>query len=220
LPTTANASPATQRATATLAELLADPSVDTGTDAAFTQLFAAWGAALSGAQPPCEQARRLGLKCAFQVGSLRLLRTLNRPAILSLIDGNGNAHNAVVTQVGADSMTLRFGAREERVATSEMSAYWFGEFLLLWRPDHGDEELLLPGTRGSAIAWLRRALSEVQSVPLDSVDPGYYDAALRRQVQVFQRSRRLEADGKAGVQTMIAINSARALPNTPYLELP
>jgi general secretion pathway protein A len=220
LPTTANAAPATRPATATLADLLADPAISTGTDAAFGELFAPWAATLSNVGSPCEQARAQGLKCAFQVGSLRLLRTLNRPAILSLVDGNGNAHNAVVTGVDADSMTLRFGRREERVAVADVSSYWFGEFLLLWRPTHGDQELLLPGTRNPAVAWLRSALSEVQSVPLNSDDPTYFDSTLRRQVQAFQRSRRLEADGKAGVQTLIAINSARALPDTPYLELP
>ncbi|MFK7888936.1 MAG: AAA family ATPase [Gammaproteobacteria bacterium] len=220
LPPLPESRPAAQAPTASLASLLADGSVDTGTDTAFAELFARWGAPLRNGAPPCSQARTEGLKCAFQVGSMRLLRTMNRPAILSLVDQDGNAHNAVVIAVDTGTMTLRFGNREQRVAIGEVMQYWLGEFLVLWRPLHGDLDLLLPGTRSPAVEWLRSALADIQSLPAAGDDPAYFDNALRRQLQTFQRTRRLEADGKAGVQTMIAINSARALPGTPYLEAP
>ncbi len=220
LPTNAENGEPDPPATAQLRDILADQTIDTGTDAAFAELFSLWSATLSGSQPPCSQAQSQGLRCAFQVGSLRLLRTMNRPAILSLVDTNGNAHNAVVTGLDDTAMTLRFGATEHRLALADVAQYWLGEFLLIWRPLHGNQNLLLPGTRNAAIGWLRETLSVVQSVPIPANDIDYFDATLRRQVQAFQRSRRLEADGKAGVQTLIAINSARGLPGTPYLELP
>ncbi|MFK8015618.1 MAG: AAA family ATPase [Gammaproteobacteria bacterium] len=207
-------------ASATLGELLSDPTINTGTDAAFAELFAAWSVTLRTGPAPCAQAQTQDLKCAFQVGSLRLLRTMNRPAILSLVDSDGSAHNAVVVALNGNTMTLRFGTAEHRVALDDVAQFWLGEFLLLWRPLHGPAELLLPGTRDSGNAWLRRTLAQIQSLPLTSDDPNYFDSSLRRQLQAFQRSRRLEADGKAGVQTLIAINSARALPGTPYLEAP
>ena len=212
--------PAPKPVTATMANLLADGRFDTGTDTAFAELFARWGAPLRNGGPPCSQAQLQGLKCAFQVGSLRLLRTMNRPAILSLVDKDGDAHNAVVIAVDENTMTLRFGNQEQRVAINDVMQYWLGEFLVLWRPLHGDLDLLLPGTRDPAVQWLRDALANILSLPAASDDPTYFDTALRRQLQTFQRTRRLEADGKAGVQTMIAINSARALPGTPYLEAP
>ena len=205
--------------TNTLADIMQRRNVDTSTDTAFAELFTQWGSALSSGNAPCIQAEAAGLRCAFQVGSLRLLRTLNRPAILSLVDAEGRPHNALVTGISQDSMTLRFGRDEFRFGTDDVAQHWLGEFLVLWRPMHGDQDLLLPGTRDPAISWLRGALSNIQSLPLTTADPNYFDGALRRQLQAFQRSRRLEADGKAGVQTLIAINSAQRLPGTPFLEV-
>ncbi|MEO1575115.1 MAG: AAA family ATPase, partial [Pseudomonadota bacterium] len=179
-------------ASASLADVLSRPSVDTGTDSAFAELFTQWGAALRRGEAPCLQAESAGLRCAFQVGSLRLLRTLNRPAILSLVDGDGQPHNALVTGIGDGQMTLRFGRDEFRFSTDDVSQHWLGEFLVLWRPLHGTQDLLLPGTRNAGVAWLRDALSDIQSLPIRSAEPTYFDGALRRQLQAFQRSRRLE----------------------------
>jgi peptidoglycan hydrolase-like protein with peptidoglycan-binding domain len=45
-----------------------------------------------------------------------------------------------------------------------------------------------------------------------------FDAALVRLVEDFQRSRRLTADGIAGVKTQLVLDSALDAPGTPTLD--
>ncbi|MEM6639508.1 MAG: AAA family ATPase [Pseudomonadota bacterium] len=203
-----------------LGDILTRPGVDTGTDTAFAQLFELWETEPADDVAPCVSARRAGLRCAYQVGSLRLLRTLNRPAILSLVDDDGRAHNALLTRVQDRKMTLRFGSDVFEVDSVDVAELWLGEFLVLWRPLHGDTDLLLPGSNDPAVGWLRDELAAIQSVSDTTKRPEVFDSRLQRRLEAFQRSRRLEADGKAGVQTLIAINSAQQRPGTPYLEGP
>ena len=74
---------------------------------------------------------------------------------------------------------------------------------------------MLPGQRGEGVLWLRSKLEALQGAPLSGGN--LYDEELGRRVRQFQRERRLEVDGKAGVQTMIALNSALNVPGTPFL---
>ena len=57
----------------------------------------------------CDQAARQGLECLFQKGSWAQLRTLNRPAILTLTDDIGRTH-----QVAADGARRRDGDDRSR----------------------------------------------------------------------------------------------------------
>src|SRR6202795_4338196 len=60
------------------------------TDAtAFRRLRSLWGTALSDDRDPCGQAAKAGLSCLDQRGSWAQVRTLNRPAILTLTDERG-----------------------------------------------------------------------------------------------------------------------------------
>ena len=74
---------------------------DTTTEAALAKLFASWGATYdpSGGRG-CDQAARQGLECLFQKGSWAQLRTLNRPAILTLTDDIGRTHQVLLTTLG------------------------------------------------------------------------------------------------------------------------
>ena len=82
-------------------EVLARHGNDTTTEAALGKLFASWGATYdpSGGRG-CDQAAHQGLECLFQKGSWAQLRTLNRPAILTLTDDIGRTHQVLLTSLG------------------------------------------------------------------------------------------------------------------------
>jgi general secretion pathway protein A len=206
---------------ARLADLLAEHEDETGPNRAFAELFRAWGGQFDVARGrACDQANEQGLECLFQKGSWGQLRALNRPAILTVMDESGSAHQLVLTGLGAETaqVSLADGAHELRIA--DLSQYWFGDYLLLWRPPISGGRSLSEGMRGDEIRWLRRSLGAWQGNPSAEPVSDYFDAELARQVQEFQRRNRLEVDGIAGVQTQIVLASVLEGSNTPVLVVP
>ena len=65
------------------------------------------------------------------------------------------------------------------------------------------------------MAWLRQTLEQLQGG--ESIASNYYDRTLTERVREFQRSARLEADGKAGVLTLIALNNTLGNHDAPRL---
>ncbi|HQR23968.1 MAG TPA: AAA family ATPase [Steroidobacteraceae bacterium] len=203
-----------------LQELLVGHASETTTEGALGQLFALWGATYDPAKGRgCDQAAAQGLDCLFQKGSWAQLRTLNRPAILTLTDDTGRTHQVVLAGLTDDTATLRLGGEPRKVPIAEASRYWFGDFLLLWRPPMAVAKSLGPGMRGDDVRWLRESLRAAQGLP---AAPGgdAYDADLTRLVQDFQRQHRLAVDGVAGVQTQIVLDTVIRATGSPTIVNP
>lgn len=205
----------------TIAQLLREKSAETATDAAFSRLFTLWGAVYApGEVDPCLQAVQQGLECVVQRGSWGQLRALNRPAILVLADDAGTEHQLVLTRLEDEHATLALGTEQPRVTIADVSRYWYGDFLLLWRPQVQGVKQLSVGMRGEEVRWLRQSLEKVQGVPPRESVADLFDAELVSLVETFQRRHRLTVDGIAGVQTQIVLDTALATPGTPFLTEP
>jgi general secretion pathway protein A len=195
-------------ATAPLDQLLVRHGNDTTTEAALGKLFALWDANYSASQGRgCDQATRQGLECLFQKGSWAQLRTLNRPAILTLTDDVGRMHQVVLTGLSDEHATLALGGETRQVPITAVSRFWFGDFLLLWRPPLAIAKSLGPGMRGDDVRWLRDSVRAAQGLPSRAPGNDLYDDELVQLVQDFQRQHRLAVDGVAGVQTQIVLDT-------------
>ncbi len=129
----------------TLGTLLASHAAETTPDAAFGQLFNIWGAHYTaGTADPCTQAAAQGLECYVQKGSIAQLRLYNRPAILMLTDDTDAAHQIVLTGLDDEHAHVEIGADRQQVSIGDLSRYWFGDFILLWRPQTRDPKPLSP----------------------------------------------------------------------------
>jgi general secretion pathway protein A len=210
-------------ATATVAEVPLDQLLvrhgnDTTTEAALGKLFALWGAIYDPAKGRgCDQATRQGLECLFQKGSWAQLRALNRPAILTLTDDVGRSHQVLLTNLDDERARIDLGGEQREVSISAMSRYWFGDFLLLWRPPLAVVKALAPGMRGEDVRWLRDSLRATQGLPASPPGNDVYDDELVQLVQDFQRQHRLAVDGVAGVQTQIALDTALNATGSPTI---
>ena len=100
---------------------------------------------------------------------------------------------------------------------ASISRYWFGDFLLLWRPPLAVVKSLVPGMRGAEVKWLRENLRVAQGLPEAAQGSDFYDEELTRLVQDFQREHRLNADGVAGVQTQIVLDTVLNPAGSPTL---
>jgi general secretion pathway protein A len=201
-----------------LAELLGAHAAETDTDNAFAKLFGLWGAKYQpNSTDPCTQAQQQGLECVAERGSFGQLRLYNHPAILLLSDPGGATHQVVLTALGEEDARLELGGTHS-VGLGELSHYWLGDFVMLWRPGSSPVKPLAAGMRGEPVRWLRQSLEHLAGRPAGAAPVSdLFDADLTAQVREFQRAHQLTVDGIAGVQTQIALAGALASPNTPLL---
>ena len=203
-----------------LTDLLAKHANETDTDSAFTQLFGIWRIQYVPASvDPCSQASNQGLECLNQKGSFGQLRLYNRPAILVLSDNAGASHQVVLTALDDEHATVQLGGASHDVSIGELSRYWFGDFVMLWRPGTSQVKSLSQGMRGDDVRWLRQSLQRVEGEHSDGPVSDVFDENLSKLVRDFQRQHRLTVDGIAGVQTQIVLASAVAPPDSPFLYL-
>lgn len=196
---------------------LTDPAHPGDTDAAFATLFSLWGASYSpaGSGSGCREATDEGLRCLYRRGTWNNLRGLDLPAIVTLTDTQGAVHQLVVTGLDDSGVTLRAGAASARFPIAQVEPLWYGEYLLLWRPDAHASMPLAPGMVGTGVAWLRSQLAVLQHTQDSGVTA--YDDSLTNAVKRFQTDQHMKVDGIAGEETLVRLSAALAAPGTPLL---
>jgi len=205
-------------APATLAELFATAGDSTSADTAFGTLFQLWNAHYQpGPTDPCTQAESQGLYCVMLHSSLAQLREIGRPAILMLGEGGVPSRQVVLTGVGASGVVLQIGTRSAPVGIADLSVYWFGDCVLLWRPATPPVPELRPGMHGPAVRSLRVQLLQANGTAPAGVESATFDAALTHLVEDFQRAHHLTVDGIAGIDTQLILDSVLAAPGAPTL---
>jgi general secretion pathway protein A len=201
-----------------LQALLTQHNDATGPDDAFLRLFGLWGAHyVAGDTDPCSQAAQQGMECLVQRGSFGQLRVYNRPAILMLNDDAGSKHQVVLAGLDDEHARIDIAGRTHEVGIGELSRYWFGDFVMLWRPGTQKVKPLSVGMRGDEVRWLRESLQRLQGVTAGQPVSDVFDTELSHLVMDFQRQHRLAVDGIAGIQTQIVLASAVAAPDSPLL---
>jgi len=231
-PTVAAAAPAPAAAPVTVArvaplapaplslqELLAAHKDATGTDDAFAHLFGLWGAHyVAGDTDPCTQATQQGMECLMQRGSFGQLRLYNRPAILLLKDDSGTKHQVVLAGLDDEHARIDIAGQTHELSIGELSRYWFGDFVMLWRPGTQTVKPLTVGMRGDEVRWLRQSLERLQGgAAAAATVSDVFDTEPSHLVMDFQRQHRLAVDGIAGVQTQMVLASAVAGSDSPLL---
>ena len=200
-----------------LAAWLADPKHPSDTDVAFTTLFSLWGAqyAAAGSGSGCREATDTGLRCLYRRGTWNNLRGLNLPAVVTLTDAGGIVHQLVVTGIADGEVTLRAGAATGSFPLAQVEPLWYGDYLILWRPDAHAPMALAPGMVGTGVAWLRSQLATLQH----GKDSGLasYDDSLTAMVKDFQASQHMKVDGIAGEETLVRLSMLLDPPGTPLL---
>jgi general secretion pathway protein A len=192
----------------------------TDTDTAFTQLLGLWQANYSpGKIDGCTQALTQGLRCLMQRGSLAELRMLNRPAILMLSDDAGTSGQVVLRALGEGTAQIQLGSQTATISLADLTRYWFGDFVLLWRPSARDVRDLSAGMRGAPVRQLREQLTRWSGGGGGGASGNdEYDGSLVQLVEQFQRANRLTVDGIAGIETQVALDAALAPPDSPLLQ--
>ncbi len=189
--------------------------------AAFTALFSYWGGSYSQLQgdTACTRALSANLRCIFGKGNWEDIRSYNRPAVIELINTAGKRKQIVVLSLQGNQVRLNIGGEVVTAATNEIDPFWYGNYLLLWKPPPGGSNVLKEGLIGSDVGWLRDQLDRIEgkAVAIDEKKNLQFDPTLKWRVMEFQRIRGLNVDGVVGRETMIEINTAANDRSTPVL---
>jgi general secretion pathway protein A len=204
--------------TAPLASLLRRTDVVTTADAAVGQLLGLWGGTYDGAAgDACAQAQAQGYECVSLRGSLAEVRELNRPAVLLLSDATGKPQSVVLSQLGEETAWLELGKVTANVSIADLSRIWFGDLTLLWKPPATTANSLTQGMRGAAVQQLRARLLKWRGRAGNEPVSNVYDKELAHMVEEFQLAHHVTADGVAGLETQLLLDSVLASPGSPLL---
>lgn len=207
-----------------LGDLLLKPETVSDTESAFQVVFHQWGLAnqsLAG-RTGCDAALVAGLRCVINTGNWSHLRNYNRPAVIELQDERGQRHHLVVSHLDEKNVTLALGETEQSFPIAEVDKYWYGKYLLMWRPPEISVESLKPGERGAAVVWLRQALAWYKGKTLVQPEVNQalsdiYDNSLASEVRDFQREHKLVVDGVVGQFTFMELNRYHPKSKPPSL---
>ena len=187
-----------------LLQELAWPSAPADLDGAWRNLAAVWQWPVSA--DTCHALAAQQVQCYQATGlSVPLLRQLNRPGILTLVQGTAQQY-AVLLALDDSSATVRLGGRTVRVRLAALAAWWRGDFATFWQVPPAYVADMRDGTGGAAVAQLSRELAQLDGLPV--TEPALLDAALRARVRSFQRLHGLRADGQPGPMTFLQLDSA------------
>jgi len=209
----------------TLENLFRRPDVKGDIGTAVTRLFALWNKdakALSGLIP-CIDAEALGLKCFRSRGPWSKIESINRPALISLVDAGGNRKYAIVSSLSGTRATLEIDGRTMTAEAGDIQPLWPGDFLVLWNPPPPLQRTLRPGMTGKDVVWLRQRLRDILGgSPGDSTGGANakadsFDDGLKKLVIAFQEGRKLKTDGIVGTLTRIQLGAAIAPSTVPVL---
>jgi general secretion pathway protein A len=165
----------------------------------------------------CEALARQSLQCYKSSGQWSDLAQLNRPAILTLNVDHGQVQYVLLRALSGEAAVIDSRGSALHMPLARLSPLWTGEFLLLWRREV-DTNLIGPGIRGEAVVWLRKRLAEASGTPLPPPIPDRFGPELRASLVRFQTAHGLDADGVAGIRTLIALSDVKRSPDTPTLQ--
>ncbi|ALC16683.1 type II secretory pathway, ExeA component [Desulfuromonas soudanensis] len=176
---------------------------------AYRDLFFIWGRDVSMAgDAPCLSAKALGLECFNKKGSLRDLRHLNRPAVLTLVDRSGTPCFVTLESLEGNRAQLLVGGKRMAVPTPDLESRWTGDYSLLWRSPPESDGGVRFGDKGAGVSHVEQRLASVQGWNPRPGTELLFDETLAIKVRQFQLTRGLVPDGIVGAQTLIHLNTA------------
>jgi general secretion pathway protein A len=177
--------------------------------AAFQQLFKTWNRTYDDQSKitACKQAEKFSLSCLYRNGNLNSLKKHNRPAVLTLLNDQGESRYITIASLNDSSATILAHDSTYTVKLSDLDRYWYGQFTLLWqKPEHYSSPIT-PGASGYMVNWLYSQLTKIDNDSSADMIISSYDDYLIAKVKALQLQQGLHADGIVGPITIIHINT-------------
>ncbi|RMF17530.1 MAG: AAA family ATPase [Gammaproteobacteria bacterium] len=147
----------------------------------------------------CRWLQTQGMECLHHRGNWRVLLRLDRPAILPLLAPSGEERHVALLAVKGDQATISLDGKQLTLPASLLEEHWDGRFTVVWRVPPFRSAVIRPGEIRDEQAWLSDRLQKA----------GYalQGQSMQRVIRQFQADSGLKADGIAGAQTLIRLNT-------------
>ncbi|MCK5862810.1 MAG: peptidoglycan-binding protein, partial [Candidatus Hydrogenedentes bacterium] len=213
--------PATVRPSQSLAAIFIKLNPTKTLHAGVDALLSLWNHNLAGNYPASDTAEMLdlyfqqqSLSCEFLYPDTEQLFRINIPGLVRLVAGNNKLWMALL-RIDEENVTLQApGNRRITVTHEEFSIYYGREFLAPWRDPSPNAPILLIGQRGAQVRSLKEQLHNLGRLNASDLND-VYDRRTEEIVIALQSEAGLTADGKAGPQVRLTLNSWAG--NTPSL---
>lgn len=176
---------------------------------AYQSLFKQWGVFYP--EEPfmlaCQYAELNDLKCLHKQGNWRSLLRLDRPAILSLLNAEGEKLVVALIKIEGEKARIVHDDEVFWVTMDEVDRFWLGEYSILYRVPPYRSRKVEPGEMREE-EWLRTQLMAIKDNKVINgfnADPRL--SPLPEVIQKFQRAVGLVPDGIAGSMTIIHMNT-------------
>ncbi|MFT7558708.1 MAG: general secretion pathway protein A [Flavobacteriales bacterium] len=189
-----------------------------GLSLAYAKLFEYHDIPYDSFNHPCWQSKTHFYQCEDEsFDTWQEFESLNRPAILELIDSEQTRYYALVIGQRSDVILLIDDAGQmiERDANTIVDQ-WDGKVRFIWKNPKGYKKPLGLRSRSSLVEWVADSFATIDGQD-QSLSGQSFNEALKRRVIQFQLSKDLEADGVIGRQTLMAINDDLKL-SIPFLK--
>ncbi len=206
LPHKAAAPAPAARAAATPAAVPSAPAATpayASADDALRELAGLWGQKL-GAGEPCQAALKLNLHCHQGKGGLYELRLLDRPAILTLHDGQQVGY-AVLARLDDTSATLRVDGKLQTLSVAAVATRFDGEYTTFWTAPRGFRAQVAEGESGPDVDWVAARLAQLNGIEAPAADQPL-DRRMQKLLREFQARQNLKADGVTGPRTYMRLS--------------
>ena len=171
-------------------------------DDALRELAGLWGAPLAPGAP-CQAALKLNLHCYQGKGGLYELRLLDRPAILTLHDGQQVAY-AVLSRLDDTTATLRVNGQSQSLSVAALAARFDGAYTTLWSAPRGFRDAVAAGEQGPDVDWIGARLAQLNGLTAPALNQPF-DRGMQQLLRDFQTGQNLKADGVAGPRTYMRL---------------
>ncbi|MDB5754165.1 MAG: peptidoglycan-binding protein [Massilia sp.] len=170
---------------------------------ALRELAGLWGQSLP-AGDPCQAALKLNLRCHQAKGGLYELRLLDRPAILTLHDGQQVGY-ALLTGLDDDTATLRVNGKSQQMGVAALAARFDGEFTTFWSAPRAFRDQVAAGEQGADVDWIAARLATLNGIAQPALNQPL-DRRMQNLLREFQVKQNLKADGVAGPRTYMRLS--------------
>ena len=167
---------------------------------AFQSVFESWN--LNYNEKPfrlaCEFAQLNGLACLHKQGNWRSLLRIDRPAVLTLFNDDGQKIHLALLKIEGDRAFVSHGGERFETTLDEVDRFWLGEYSVIWKLPPYKSGIVRPGQLPEG-KWLETGLNQI--------NPQFKSLSLQEQLIEFQRTMGLVPDGIAGSMTLIQMNN-------------
>jgi len=194
------------------------PSTASQNDA-FISIFKAWNIPYQPATDgdACAFALTHQLACLRQRSDLATMRSLDRPAVLTISNETGQTvYTAITSLMGTTALAAVQDVYAE-IPLNQLALQSHNDFTLLWKTPQAYDAPVRPGHQGKLVALLAAQVTQALNQSWIGAPRTQYDDSLKEQVKIVQRQEGLAPDGVAGPLTWIHINRLNQL-NAPSLQ--